>query len=104
MKTFFINPKLQEYIFSFEKPTISKFTRLTDLLETFGQKLGMPYSKQIETNLYELRIRGKQEVRVFYCFYQNTIVFVHASVKKSQKIPQQDMKTALSRIKLLTGV
>lgn len=103
MKTYFINPKLREYIYSFDKPTISKFTRLTDLLEEYGEKLGMPYSKKIQTNLYELRIRGQQEIRVFYCFHQNKIVFVHAIIKKSRKTPLQDIKTSLARIKLLTN-
>ncbi len=104
MKTYFINPKLQEYIFSLDKPTISKFTRLTDLLEEFGKKLGMPYSKKILANLYELRIRGQQEVRVFYCFHQNKTIFVHAFVKKTQKTPQSDLKTAIAKVKLLTNI
>lgn len=103
MKTKFINPKLQEYIYSLEKPTISKFIRLADLLEKFGEKLGMPYAKQIQTNLYELRIRGHQEVRIFYCFYRHQAVFVHAFIKKTQKTPRQGIKTALARIKLLTN-
>ena len=103
MQTFFINPKLRDYIYSFEKSTISKFTRLTDLLEQYGEKLGMPYSKRIQANLYELRIRGHQEIRVFYCFHQNKIVFVHTIIKKTQKTPPQDIKTALSRIKRLTN-
>jgi len=104
MKAFYINPDLQEYIFSLEKPTISKFDRMLDLLEEFGQKLDMPYSKQIKSNLYELRIRGRQEVRIFYCLYRNQIVFVHAFIKKSQKTPPQEIKTALAWIKLLTNI
>jgi phage-related protein len=104
MKTYFINPELRKYIYSLEKQTVSKFTRLTDLLEIYDKKLGMPYSKQIQNNLYELRIRGQQEIRVFYCFYQDKIVFVHAIIKKSLKTPPHDIKTTLSRIKLLTGI
>jgi len=104
MKIYFINSKLREYIYSLEKLSLLKFTRLTDLLEKFKEKLGMPYSRQILTNLYELRIRGKQEIRVFYCFHHSQIVFVHAFIKKSQKTPPQEIKTALVRIKLLTRV
>ncbi|TRZ53174.1 type II toxin-antitoxin system RelE/ParE family toxin [bacterium] len=104
MKVFYINPDLHKYIHSFDKSTISKFTRLTDLLEQFGKKLGMPYSKKILGNLYELRIRGQQEVRIFYCFHKNQIVFVHAIIKKTQKTPQRDIKTALFKIKQLTNI
>ena len=104
MKTFFINPSLRDYIHSLDRSTTSKFTRLTDLLEKYDKKLGMPYSKQLQNNLYELRIRGQQEIRVFYCFHQDKIVFVHAIVKKSKKTPIQDIKTALVRIKQLTHI
>lgn len=104
MKTFFINPILHDFIYSLEKPTISKFTRLSDLLEEYGKKLGMPYSKQIQFNLYELRIRGQQEIRIFYCFHQDKIVFVHAIIKKSKKTPIKDIKTALARINQLTNI
>ena len=104
MKTFFINPSLHDFIYSLEKPTVSKFTRLSDLLEKYDKKLGMPYSKQIKFNLYELRIRGKKELRVFYCFYQDKIIFVHAIIKKSKKTPIQDIKTALIRINQLTNI
>lgn len=103
MKTFFINPSLHDFVYSLEKSTVSKFTRLSDLLEIYDKKLGMPYSKQIQFNLYELRIRGQQEIRVFYCFHQDKIVFVHAIIKKSLKTPIQDINTALARIKQLTN-
>lgn len=103
MKTFFINPSLRSFIYSLEKSTISKFTRLSDLLEEYDKKLGMPYSKQIQFNLYELRIHGQQEVRIFYCFYQDKIIFVHAIIKKSQKTPIKDIETAMARVKQLTN-
>ena len=104
MKVFYINPDLQKYILSFDKPTISKLTRLTELLARFGKNLGMPYSKKILNNLFELRIRGRQEVHLFYCFYKNMIVFVHAIIKKTQKTPPRDLKTAITKIKQLTGI
>ena len=101
MKTFFINSRLENYLLSLEKPTVSKILRFIELLEIFGKKLGMPYTKQITTNLYELRVRGQQEVRILYCFHHNQIVFVHAFIKKTQKTPQREIDTALSRINLL---
>ena len=102
MRVSFINPKLQEYLYSFDKATISKIIKLMDMLEMFGEKIGMPYSRHISNNLYELRIRGNREVRIFYCFYNQGAVLVHAFVKKSQKTPQQEINIAVSRIKLLT--
>lgn len=103
MESFFINSQIKKSVYSLNKPTVSKIIKSTDLLEIYGKNLGMPYSKKISQNLYELRIRGQQEVRIFYCFHQNKIIFVHYIIKKSQKTPQQDIQTALERIKLLTN-
>lgn len=64
----------------------------------------MPYSKQILTNLFELRIRGQQETRIFYCFHQSRAVVVHIFIKKSQKTPKKEIETALARISVLTSV
>jgi len=62
----------------------------------------MPYSKQILRKLYELRIRGQQEVRIFYCFHQGQAVILHSFIKKTQKTPRKEIKIALNRIYVLT--
>lgn len=64
--------------------------------------LGMPYSKQIGKGLYELRVRGSQEVRILYTFHSNKAYVVHVFVKKTQKTPHREIWLALERIKLLT--
>lgn len=63
----------------------------------------MPYSKKLLSNLYELRVRGQQEVRIFYCFHQDQAIIVHAFIKKSQKTPTKEIETALKRIEQLTN-
>lgn len=102
IKVIFFNPKIHDYLLSLAKPSPSKVLKYIDLLETFGHRLGMPYSKQIAHNLYELRIRGNQEIRILYCFHQNHATIVHAFIKKSQKTPRKEIDTALKRIALLT--
>ncbi|MFA5792579.1 MAG: type II toxin-antitoxin system RelE/ParE family toxin [Candidatus Gracilibacteria bacterium] len=56
---------VEKFILKLEKPTIAKVLRTVDLLEKFGNDLGMPHSKKIRHNLFELRVRGGQEVRIF---------------------------------------
>ncbi len=75
---------------------------MIELLKTFNTKLPMPYAKRLGNNLYELRIKGNQEVRIFYCFHLNKIVLISAFVKKSNKTPQKEIKTAISRLNVLT--
>ncbi|MBT3864973.1 type II toxin-antitoxin system RelE/ParE family toxin [Candidatus Peregrinibacteria bacterium] len=61
----------------------------------------MPHSKKIDDKLFELRIRGKKEVRIIYCFYRNTIILLHAFVKKTQKIPKRSILVAKNRLNSL---
>jgi len=95
---------LEKFIRSLQKPTIAKALRTIDLLEKFGQKLASPHTKKISARLFELRISGKQEVRIFYSFHKLQIFLLHGFVKKSQKIPRKEMKTAFQKLKSLDKV
>jgi len=99
-----LDASLERFIESLEKPTIAKVLRIIDLLEKFGQKLGLPHTKKISTHLFELRISGKQEIRIFYSFHKSQILLLHGFVKKSQKIPQKEIKITLQKLKLLDRV
>jgi len=71
---------------------------MVGVLSQKGYEVRMPYSKQLDNNLYELRIRGKREIRIFYCFKVNKIVLLHGFVKKTQKTPDKEINTATSRL------
>lgn len=83
----------------------SKIAHNVRLLRQYGNLLGLPHSKALGGGLYELRIRGKEELRIFYCFIQQkTIYLLHAFKKQKQQTPQKDIDLALSRMKELTLV
>ncbi|MBI2415136.1 MAG: type II toxin-antitoxin system RelE/ParE family toxin [Candidatus Kerfeldbacteria bacterium] len=93
---------VEDFVHSLESSTIAKILRTIDLLEHFGHRLGMPHSKKMRDGFFELRIRGRQEVRIFYIFSHGKALLVHAFIKKSQKTPQKELKLALSKILSLT--
>ena len=93
---------VKEFIKSLSSTSIAKVSHTIDLLKECGSFLKMPHSKKIKDNLYELRIRGEQEIRIFYTFKNRDIYLLHAFQKQSQKTPQKELKIALERIKLLT--
>ncbi len=95
---------LEKFIKSLQKPTIAKVLRTLDLLEQFGSKLGPPHTKKISTNLFELRVSGKQEIRIFYVFHKSDIFLLHGFIKKSQKAPRKEIKAAIQKLKLLDTV
>jgi len=69
----FIDKNVEKFISRLESSTIAKILRTIDLLEYFNYKLGLPHSKKIKANFFELRIRGIQEIRIFYTFKQEKI-------------------------------
>lgn len=98
------NQEVVNFIEHLEKPTGAKLTRTITLLQTFGASLSMPHSKKIANNLYELRVRGRQEVRVLYAFHHDCAVLLHGFVKKTDKIPIKEIQTAKTRLQQLTEV
>ena len=87
----YTNPEVEKFILALEKQTVAKVIRTVDLLEKFEHKLGLPHSKKVSKDLFELRIRGKQEIRLFYCFHNKSIHLLNGFVKKSQKIPKKEL-------------
>lgn len=99
MEIEFLDEKIEGFIQSLEKVTIARVLHTLDLLEKFGHLLGLPHSKKVSDRLFELRIRGQQEVRLFYSFYKGKVVFVHGFIKKTQKIPQKELFLANKKLK-----
>ncbi len=100
----FIDIKLERFIRSLDESTIAKVLRTIDLLEMFGHGLSLPHSKKVHTELFELRVRGKQEVRIFYAFRKNGAVLLHGFIKKSNRIPKKELDLALQKLRGLTSV
>lgn len=99
-----IEDEVQKFIESLETQTIAKTLRTIDLLERFGNKLTMPHSKKISVSLFEIRMRGQQEVRIFYCFHKGIICLLHGFIKKSQKTPNKELRSAQAKYKALTSL
>lgn len=88
---------IADIIKSFDALTKAKIVRLVALLEMKEYRLGMPYSKKITSNLYELRIKSIQNVRIFYMFHDEQIVLLHVIIKKTQKLSKKDIEKAVAR-------
>lgn len=89
----------EKLINSVDKTTANKIFWTIDLLRQLGYKLRMPFCKKIMMNIFELRICGKTEIRLFYFFHNQRIILVHSFVKKTQEIPKHELKKVINRIK-----
>lgn len=104
MQVVIFNSKLEGFIRGLEKPTIAKALRMIDLLEKFAHRLGMPHSRAVGHGIFELRIRGVQEVRILYTFRNDRIVLLHGYIKKSTSMPAKELQQAARNAQGLDGV
>ncbi len=71
------------------------------MLIEFGSNLGLPHTKKIEKELFELLVKGKEGIaRVFFCMkIGRKIIMLHSFIKKSQKTPKKEIEIARGRKK-----
>ena len=68
----------------------------------YGWPLGMPLIRKLEPCVWEVRSHLTQGVaRVLFTVEENLMVLLHGFVKKSQKTPLPDLKTARQRLATL---
>lgn len=93
-------PVVEKFLDSLQKEPLSKLLRELDLLEEYGIQLGMPHVRSMSGGLYELRVRGKVDVRCFYVYADGRRIFIlHGFVKKQQRTPRGELDIARARKK-----
>ncbi len=91
---------VEDFIKSLDMKSISRVARTIDLLKDQGNLLRMPHSKKITKNIFELRIKGIESIRMLYAFGAKEVIYLlHGFKKKTQKIPLREIKLAENRIK-----
>ena len=100
----FFDSQLENFIYSLDKATFAKVLRTIDLLEMFGNQLTLPHSKKVQARLFELRILGKQQVRIFYTFHKEEAFLLNDFVKKSNRIPKKELSLAIQKLKTLDAL
>jgi len=93
------NGKMPAYEFINNLPVKlrAKAFKELELLEEFGPKIKMPYSRHIKEGLHELRIKHASDIaRVFnFFFVGEKIILTNVFIKKTQKIPKKEIEKAL---------
>jgi phage-related protein len=90
---------IEEFISSLEVKSQARIAKSLDLLEEFGIKLGMPYTKYLEKQLWELRIRvGRNRYRIIYFLHtEKTFILLHGFTKKTDAVSRADIEIANNR-------
>jgi phage-related protein len=92
---------VEDFISSLNEKRKGKFKYVKGLLEVSGHRLKRPYSKYLGRSIFELRFEGVEGyVRVLYFFLrQDAVVFINGFIKKSNKIPKNEIDLATRRRK-----
>ena len=94
------NSPIRNFIQNLDAKTRNNIADVLDLLEEFGILVGPPHSKKVSsTPLWELRILGSDNIRIFYVAVVNRkFLLLHAFQKKKQKTDAREIKTAINRL------
>ena len=97
----YFNDRVQKDVLSMPSGVLADYLRLTEAMALYGADLRMPHSRALGAGLFELRPKGPEGIgRVFYCTQVGrVIVILHSFIKKTQEIPDADMRIARKRLK-----
>ena len=64
-----------------------------------GWPIGMPTCRPMGKGIFEVRTNLPQRriARVLFCIYDEKMILLNGFIKKTQKTPQKELKTALDR-------
>lgn len=100
---YFISPNGQnpvsDFLDSLNQNQQAKLLRIIHNIEVYGLTAVIPHLKKLSnTSFWEIRILGKDNLRVIYVVPQGKyVLLLHGFNKKSQKIPQKELIIAIER-------
>ena len=101
MEVKYYHRDIERFLNSLDKTTRARVDRSIQLLSQRTYQLMMPDSKRLEKDLYELRIRSIENIRIFYTFFDGQIILLYAIHKKSHELKHKDLFTARQRLNFL---
>ena len=99
----YFNQRVQQEIEAWPVDVLADYARLVELLTEFGPDLQLFLSRAMGGGLLDLCPRGRSGIgRALYCYLVGQrIVVLHAFMKKTQATPDQALKLARKRMKVV---
>ena len=88
---------VRDYLKNLTEPDRAKVYAYLHHLSEVGYQLRRPHGDYLggQTELYEIR-PGRNRILYFF-IHRNKIILLHAFLKKTQEIPEKEMKIAMKR-------
>jgi len=92
------NP-IDDFLNSLNQKQQSKILRVFQSINDYGLSSALPHVKKLTgTPLWEIRILGKDNIRILYILPSKQVVLVlHGFIKKTQKTSGKEIKIAIKR-------
>ncbi|KKS45083.1 hypothetical protein A3J20_01085 [Candidatus Gottesmanbacteria bacterium RIFCSPLOWO2_02_FULL_42_29] len=93
------NP-VKTFLDSLQEIQKAKVFRIFNIYQQYGLLQIIPHTRKlIGTPLWEIRIKGKDNIRIIYITHtEKSILILHGFIKKTQKTPIKELNIALSRL------
>ena len=91
MEVVFANDQVYDFLQSFEGEFLGRVNKSLELLQQHGHKIRYPHSKCVAPSIFELRLLGNINLRIFFAFHKHKAVVLHSFIKKTQKIPKHEL-------------
>lgn len=95
-----MNRTVDKEIMAFPADVRAKLTHISGLIAEVGlERVGMPYVRHLSGPLWEMRMKGKDEIAraLYVTIREQRIVIVRAFAKKTRKTPRREIDLALRR-------
>ncbi len=96
MKINFLFTKTFEFLSALDGVSVAKINKSLGLLERFGNNIHYPHTKHVGGGIFELRVIGAKQIRIFFIFKNKDAYILHAIIKKTEKIPKKEISYVLS--------
>lgn len=92
---------VEDFLDSLSDKLSAKTSRSIKILEEFGFELSMPYIRKIDNDIWELRtIQSTNITRIMFFFFDGEkIILTNGFIKKTNKTPIEEIKTARKYMK-----
>lgn len=95
MKINFLFSEVYDFLLALDDISVKKIIKSLGLLEQYGNTIRYPHTKYISEGVFELRVVGMSNIRIFFIFKNEEVVILHAIIKKTQKLPRKDIDYVL---------
>ena len=87
----FLFSKTYSFLMSLDDVSVGRINKSLGLLEKYGNTVQYPHTKYVTEGVFELRVLGIKQIRIFFVFKGSEALILHAIVKKKQRISKKDL-------------